>query len=156
MSPLLTIWVLDILCFFCVKYYPSVFFYLQWLSYTFSLIACLWIPDCNSTEKIQLFPVAPWLASPTLTSPIKPVHLENTQPHSPAFVGDDSFLPQLVVFVRADCQPVAQLAIIKCVRHFEDLSSGERKTLRSLLLVLKVSPDEKRVTSAGCQNVLVN
>lgn len=68
--------------------------------------------------------------------------------HTPALVGDDSFLQQLVVFVGADCQPVAQLAIVKRVRHFEDLPSGEGKTLWSLLLILKVGPDEERVASA--------
>lgn len=70
--------------------------------------------------------------------------------HTPALVGDDSFLQKLVVFVRTDCQPVTQFAIIKCVCHFEDLSSAERKALRSLLLKLKVGPDEEGVTSARC------
>lgn len=75
---------------------------------------------------------------------------------TPAFVRDDSFFQQLVVIVAANCQPVTQFAIVKCVSHFEDLSSGERKTLWSFLLKFKVGPDVERVSPSRCQNVLIH
>lgn len=68
--------------------------------------------------------------------------------HTPALVRDDPFLHQLVVFVRSDCEPVTQLAVVERVRHFEDLSSGEREALRSFLLILEVGSDEEGVSSA--------
>lgn len=74
---------------------------------------------------------------------------------TPAFVRDDSFFQQLVVIVTANCQPVTQFAIVKCVSHFEDLSSDERKALWSFLLIFKVGPDVERVSSSRCQNVLI-
>lgn len=74
---------------------------------------------------------------------------------TPAFVWDDAFFQQLVVIVTANCQPVTQFAIIKCVSHFEDLSSGERKALWCFPLIFKVGPDIERVSSSRCQNVLI-
>lgn len=74
----------------------------------------------------------------------------------PAFVWDDAFFQQLIVIVTANCQPVAQFAIIKCVSHFENLSSGERKALWYFLLIFKVGPDVERVSSSRCQNVLIH
>lgn len=70
--------------------------------------------------------------------------------YSPAFVGNDSLLQQLVLFVCSDRQPVTKLAIIQSVGHFEDLSSAEGEALRSLLVILKVGPDEERVSSTRC------
>lgn len=67
--------------------------------------------------------------------------------HTPAFVWNDSLFQQLVVIVTANCQPVAQFAIIKGVSHFEDLSSGERKALWSFLLTFKVGADVEGVSS---------
>lgn len=74
---------------------------------------------------------------------------------TPAFVWDNAFFQQLIVIVTANCQPVTQFAIIKCISHFENLSSGERKTLWRFLLIFKVGPDVERVSSSRCQNVLI-
>lgn len=75
--------------------------------------------------------------------------------HTPASVWNDSLFQQLVVVVTANCQPVAQFAIIKGVSHFEDLSPGEREALWSFLLTFKVGPDVEGVSSPRSQNVLV-
>lgn len=79
------------------------------------------------------------------------MHIFPTAPptHTPALVRDDAFILQLVVFVRSDSEPVTQLAVVECVRHFQDLSSGEREALWSFLLILKVGSDEEGVSSAG-------
>lgn len=66
----------------------------------------------------------------------------------PALVGNDAFFQQLLVLVHTHCQPVPQLAIIQGVHYLEYVPTAEGQALRSLLLILKVSPDEKGVSAS--------
>lgn len=65
----------------------------------------------------------------------------------PALVGDEALPQQLLALVNTDCQPVAKLAIIQGVHHLEDVSLAEGQALRSLLLILKVCPNEEGVST---------
>ena len=73
----------------------------------------------------------------------------------PALVGHDTLLQQLLVFANTDCQPVAKPAIIQCVHHLEDVPPAEGQTLRSLLLIYKVSPDEERISVPRDQDIII-
>lgn len=74
----------------------------------------------------------------------------------PALVGDDSLLQQLLLLANTDCQPVAKLAIIQGVHHLEDVPPAEGQALRSLLLILKVGPDEEGVSTSRYQDIIIS
>lgn len=74
----------------------------------------------------------------------------------PALVGDDALLQKLLVLANTDCQPVAKLAIIEGVHHLENVPSAEGQALRSLLLILKVGPDEEGVSTPGHQDIIID
>lgn len=75
---------------------------------------------------------------------------------SPALVGNDAFLQQLVVFAHTDSQPVSQLAIVQSVHHFEDVPSRKGQALRLFLLIVKVCPYKEGVSSSRHEDVFVN
>lgn len=75
---------------------------------------------------------------------------------SPAFVGNDALLQQLVVFAHTDSQPVSQLAVIQGVHHFEDVSSRKSQALRLFLLIVEVRPYKEGVSSSGFEDFFVN
>lgn len=74
----------------------------------------------------------------------------------PALVGDDALLQHLLFLANADCQPVAELAIIEGVHHLEDVPSTEGQALWSLLLILKVGPDEEGVSTPRHQDIIID
>lgn len=74
----------------------------------------------------------------------------------PALVGNDALLQQLLILVNTDCQPVAKLAIIQRVHHLEDVPTAEGEALRSLLLVLKMGPDEEGVSAPRHQYIIID
>lgn len=74
----------------------------------------------------------------------------------PALVGDDALLQQLLVLADTDCQPVAKLAIIESVHHLKDVPPAEGEALRSLLLILKMGPDEEGVSTSRHQDVIID
>ncbi len=74
----------------------------------------------------------------------------------PAFVGDDALFQQLLVLANTDCEPVAKLSVIKGVHHLKDVPPAKGQTLRGLLLILKVSPDEEGVATPGHQNIIID
>lgn len=73
----------------------------------------------------------------------------------PAFVGNYALLQQLLVLVNTNCQPVAKLAVIQGVQHFEDVPPAEGKALKGLLLIVKVGTDEEGVSSPRHQDIII-